>query len=114
MVDFFSSGFVKSYGLRDALILSGICAASVEGKSAGTLDLRKKYFYLSRIQIRRALEDLVQAGAVAAERAGGFTRELRYKASGMSVQQYLADISGRGISAQRNDSGRVKEGAGEA
>jgi hypothetical protein len=95
MLESYASGFAEAYGLREGLILSGICAATIEEKTGlGTGELRKRYFYLSGMQIYRALKNLDAAGAVEAERINGFSRALRNKASGRAVRQYLQDISG--------------------
>jgi hypothetical protein len=120
MVDYFSPAFVEIYGLRDGLILSGICEIAAGGREGGqgsvtSLELREKYCYFTKEQIRRALESLVEAGAVRGARAadGGFSRELCYSASAESMKQYLADTAypwmPLQVKAKRGSTGRLKK-----
>jgi hypothetical protein len=97
MLEYFSSALVRQYGLRDGIVLSGVCAISAadeDAGAAGTTELRKKYFYLTKEQVRRALESLVRAGAIHGEKPDGFfSRELQYRASADVVRQYFTDMT---------------------
>jgi hypothetical protein len=94
-LDCFSVSFAADYGLRDALVLSEICAAvqdGVNGVSGPELGLR--FTYLTKEQIREALQSLKQQGVVTGRRIPGkFTREIMYvPASEEITQKYLNDV----------------------
>jgi hypothetical protein len=98
MLEFFSAKFADKYGLRDALILSEICSAARvnnEGVTGVTsLELRKRFYYLSRDQIRKALVALMEAGMLTAvKNGGGFSRELRYVPVDKAMRRYLLDLT---------------------
>jgi hypothetical protein len=99
MLDSFSPGFAVKFGLRNALIMSGICAAArVSEEGMSSRELRERFFYLSKDQIRKALAALVKAEMLtAAKSGGGFTRELRYAAVDRAVHEYLLDLTDPGI-----------------
>jgi hypothetical protein len=94
MIDGFSTLFASQYGLRNALILSEICFVSeTKGTVVNGLYLRERFPYLSRDQIRKALESLVDKGMLERVRSGEFTRELCYRAVESAVTAYLCDIN---------------------
>jgi hypothetical protein len=96
-IDSLSASFAADYGLRDALILSEICAVvqyggdGEEGVSGPELGCR--FPYLTKEQIREALQSLKQKRAITGRRIQGkFTREIQYVPSGGISQKYLQDV----------------------
>jgi hypothetical protein len=106
VIDSFSSDFAERYGLRDGLILSGICAISTGGGDVGAIELRRRYYYLTVMQIRRALENLTREGALTRERDGGFSREFRYRAAPKCIRSYLQDIDVPRIPSRKGKDGK--------
>jgi hypothetical protein len=102
-IDCFSARFAAEYGLRDALILSEICAAAQYGAvtqyggdgAEGTSgpELGRRFTYLTKEQIREALQSLKRKGLISGRRIQGeFTREIRYIPGKGVLQEYLQDI----------------------
>jgi hypothetical protein len=96
-IDYFSASFAADYGLRDALILSEICAITQYGgdgaEGVSGPELGERFTYLSKEQIREALQSLKHKGVITGRRMqGGFTREIRYTPMKDISQKYLQDI----------------------
>jgi hypothetical protein len=113
MLDCFSPLFAERYGLKDALILSEICAVTrINGNTVGSLDLMNRFPYLTKDQIRKGLVRLMNEGLLEYTRViDGFTRELRYRAIEEVVQEYVFDISGSYTQGHRETKNTKKKKA---
>jgi hypothetical protein len=94
MIDGFSAKFAGKYGLRNALVLTEICLAAEESeKGVNSLYLQKRFPYLSRDQVYRALASLVKEKAVSCKKQEGvFSRELSYTPGESAVKQVLKEL----------------------
>jgi hypothetical protein len=96
-IDYFSTRFATDYGLRDALILSEICAVTQYGgegtEGVSGPELGRRFTYLSKEQIREALQSLKQHGVITGRRIQGkFTREIRYTPMAGISQKYVQAV----------------------
>ena len=97
-IAWFIEGFAEKYGLKNSLILSVICryASQKNDNNIGICmnSLSKKFWYLSKEQLRDGIEQLKIAGSIVGQRKmGEFSREIYYMLHSEILKYYLNEYS---------------------
>jgi DNA-binding HxlR family transcriptional regulator len=104
-IDYVSSNFASEYGLRNGLVLTGICL-STQCLSNGVSfnDLARRYSYLSKDQIREALYALKKDGAIESKPTPNeFTRVLWYLPSKKIMERYIKNMTEELAAKEKDD-----------